>query len=78
MPFQFIDPQRHVIKRLIGLEGDLILNEKSSSAGVVVPTGHCWVEGDNPCASKDSLIYGPIPIGLIYAKVMIDVFLCDL
>lgn len=35
-----------------------------------IPSGHVWVEGDNPMDSMDSRYYGPIPIGLIYAKVI--------
>jgi len=36
----------------------------------IVPPGHVWVEGDNPVDSMDSRYYGPIPIGLIYAKAI--------
>ena len=53
------DPERHIIKRIVGLEGDVIRNNKYSSREVVIPTGHCWVEGDNPAASQDSIKYGP-------------------
>jgi len=62
------DPNRHVIKRIVGLEGDLVHNEKHPKVGGVIPIGHCWVEGDNPVVSNDSLSYGPIPTALIYAK----------
>ena len=66
----FPDPNRHVIKRIVGLEGDLVHNEKHPKVGGVIPIGHCWVEGDNPVVSNDSLSYGPIPTALIYAKVI--------
>jgi len=62
------DPQRHIIKRIVGLEGDIIRNDKYSSREVVIPRGHCWVEGDNTAASSDSIKYGPIPLALVYAK----------
>ena len=52
------DPQRHIIKRIVGLEGDIIRNDKYSSREVVIPRGHCWVEGDNTAASSDSIKYG--------------------
>ena len=53
------DPQRHIIKRIVGLEGDIIRNDKYSSREVVIPRGYCWVEGDNTGASIDSIKYGP-------------------
>lgn len=62
------DPQKHIIKRIVGLEGDIIQNDKYSCREVVIPRGHCWVEGDNPAASVDSIKYGPIPLALVYAK----------
>jgi len=62
------DPQRHIIKRVIGLEGDIVRNDKYSFREVVIPQGYCWVEGDNTVASVDSIKYGPIPLALIYAK----------
>lgn len=38
--------------------------------GVVeVPTGHLWVEGDEGFHSRDSNDYGPIPKGLVTARV---------
>jgi inner membrane protease subunit 1 len=35
-----------------------------------VPQGHCWVCGDNLPASRDSRIYGPLPMALIRGKVV--------
>ncbi|KAL6708545.1 hypothetical protein ACN47E_002526 [Coniothyrium glycines] len=35
-----------------------------------VPEGHCWVTGDNMEWSRDSRLYGPLPLGLIKAKVL--------
>ena len=36
---------------------------------VIIPAGHCWVEGDNQELSVDSRKYGPVSYGLIFAKV---------
>jgi inner membrane protease subunit 1 len=37
---------------------------------VQVPEGHCWVAGDNLEWSRDSRVYGPLPLGLVKAKVV--------
>lgn len=37
---------------------------------VQVPMGHCWVEGDNLEWSRDSRVYGPIPMALIRGKIV--------
>ena len=66
--FHFKDPTRFIIKRIAALEGDIVHNSKSRFSGVI-PKGHCWVEGDNPQVSVDSLKYGAIPTGLIHGKV---------
>jgi signal peptidase I len=55
-----------VIKRIIGLEGDMVETNKGSLIKIKIPEGHCWVEGDNWNNSVDSNKYGPIPIGLIF------------
>lgn len=57
-----------MIKRLIGLEGDIIADSKFSEYEIVVPKGHCWLEGDNESNSIDSNNYGPVALGLIFAK----------
>lgn len=35
-----------------------------------VPEGHCWVQGDNLEWSRDSRLFGPLPLGLVKAKVL--------
>lgn len=35
-----------------------------------VPEGHCWVEGDNLEWSRDSRLFGPLPLGLVKSKVV--------
>ena len=37
---------------------------------VRVPEGHCWVAGDNLEWSRDSRLYGPLPLALVRAKVL--------
>ncbi|PKA56971.1 Chloroplast processing peptidase [Apostasia shenzhenica] len=54
------------VKRLLALPGDLI---QVSSDVVIIPEGHCWVEGDNSTHSYDSRSFGPIPLGLIRGRV---------
>lgn len=35
-----------------------------------VPEGHCWVAGDNLEWSRDSRLFGPLPLGLVQSKVL--------
>lgn len=35
-----------------------------------MPEGHCWVLGDNLTESRDSRVYGPLPLGLVSGKVV--------
>jgi len=35
-----------------------------------VPEGHCWVQGDNLEWSRDSRLFGPLPLALVKAKVL--------
>lgn len=37
---------------------------------VQVPEGHCWLAGDNLDWSRDSRLFGPVPLGLVKAKVL--------
>ena len=36
---------------------------------VRVPPGHVWLQGDNVTASRDSRLYGPVPLGLVKYRV---------
>jgi inner membrane protease subunit 2 len=36
---------------------------------VKIPKGHCWVESDESYHGMDSNTFGPVPLGLVYAKV---------
>ncbi|KAK6819708.1 hypothetical protein PG987_016191 [Apiospora arundinis] len=63
------NPETRVIKRIVGLEGDLIKTKPPYPvAKVQVPPGHVWVEGDGD-VTQDSNTYGPIAKGLIIGKV---------
>ncbi|CAD7955795.1 unnamed protein product [Amoebophrya sp. A25] len=39
-----------------------------------VPVGHVWVQGDNKAQSNDSRHYGPVPLGLIDARVVMKLW----
>ena len=58
----------YLIKRLVGLEGDLVTDRKGRHC--MVPMGKCWVEGDNPTFSDDSDAFGPVPLALIDSRVL--------
>jgi len=62
------NPKQVLIKRIIGLEGDIVRTINYRESFVRIPQGHCWVEGENHKVSLDSNRYGPVPIGLIIGK----------
>jgi inner membrane protease subunit 1 len=79
------EPGGAIVKRVIGLPGDIVCvvrqhgaepvagEMEGPSAGgkyIIVPQGHCWVEGDNAPWSVDSRHYGPLPLGLVVGKVV--------
>lgn len=35
-----------------------------------IPEGHCYVAGDNLKYSRDSRMFGPLPLGLVKAKAI--------
>ena len=52
-----------MVRRVIALEGDAVLDREHR--WVLVPRGHCWVEGDSPtAATADSNTYGPVRLGV--------------
>lgn len=67
-----VDPTRLVCKRLLGLPGDTVCVDPTESvtSHVEVPRGHVWLQGDNYNNSRDSRIYGPVPMGLLRARVV--------
>jgi inner membrane protease subunit 2 len=71
------DPNHILIKRIIGLEGDTVSLRKRTNDSlksrfgrecVIIPSGHCWLEGDHGEKSLDSNVFGPVPLGLVFAK----------
>ena len=62
------DPSQLNIKRVIGLEGDVVSTVRYRKSKVTVPKGHVWLEGDNTNHSYDSNRVGPVPMGLIRGK----------
>ncbi|GFY41695.1 mitochondrial inner membrane protease subunit 2 [Trichonephila inaurata madagascariensis] len=61
------DPDQKLIKRVIAVEGETI-RASDKRRFVSVPMGHCWVEGDHVTHSMDSNFFGPVSVGLIFAK----------
>ena len=69
-----LEPSRIICKRVIGLPGDTICVDPTGeyadpSQHVVIPRGHVWIIGDNAAYSRDSRLYGPVPIALIRGKL---------
>lgn len=64
------DPNQKIIKRVVGLQGDVVSTLGYKSQYVKVPEGHCWVEGDHTGHTLDSNTFGPVSLGLINAKAV--------
>ncbi|KAI5811083.1 peptidase S24/S26A/S26B/S26C [Peziza echinospora] len=68
------DPNVFVLKRILGMPGDFVCvdpdPEMPAGRMVKVPEGHCWLAGDNLPHSRDSRMYGPVPLGLIRGKAL--------
>ncbi|KAI0375754.1 LexA/Signal peptidase [Pilatotrama ljubarskyi] len=59
-----------IVKRIVALEGDTVKTlPPYPDAEVRVPTGHVWVEGDEPFRTEDSNRFGPVPLGLIQSRL---------
>lgn len=61
------------IKRVVAMPGDFVLRDtpdKGEGLMLQVPKGHCYLAGDNQKYSRDSRIFGPVPLALINGKVI--------
>ncbi|KAF9535836.1 peptidase S24/S26A/S26B/S26C [Crepidotus variabilis] len=70
-----IAPGRLICKRIIGLPGDTICVDPTgqlapSTEHVIIPKGHIWISGDNAEASRDSRMYGPVPVDLVKGRIV--------
>ena len=72
------DPTSTVCKRICGMPGDIVHFPRRPGMptdynGIIVPRGHCFLQGDNERDSTDSRYYGPVPLalirGIVFAKV---------
>lgn len=71
------DPTSTVCKRVLGMPGDVMryrwLPGMPPARDVIVPRGHCWLQGDNQSDSTDSRYYGTVPLalvkGVVFSKV---------
>ncbi|XP_014468080.1 PREDICTED: mitochondrial inner membrane protease subunit 2 [Dinoponera quadriceps] len=61
-------PSQTLIKRVVGLPGDIIDTHGYKINALQVPEGYCWLEGDHTGHSLDSNTFGPISLGLVIAK----------
>ncbi|GBP45837.1 Mitochondrial inner membrane protease subunit 2 [Eumeta japonica] len=64
------DPGLKIIKRVVGLQGDVVNTLGYKNQYVKVPEGHCWVEGDHTGHTLDSNSFGPVSLGLITARAV--------
>jgi len=57
-----------------GLRGHVVEGAPEAAGeppwGIRVPSGHLWLEGDNPDNSTDSRTYGPVPAALVRGTVV--------
>jgi len=71
------NPNETIIKRVIGVEGDIVESKKNNNASSTrkfIPRGYYWVEGDHKGHSYDSTSFGPISKGLVVAKVSVIIW----
>ncbi|KAK7470787.1 hypothetical protein VKT23_002205 [Stygiomarasmius scandens] len=69
------DPNRVLVKRIIGLEGDIVKTlPPYPDPEVKIPMGHVWIEGDEPFHSNDSNQFGPVPLALIDSRLVFVVW----
>lgn len=64
------DPSQKIIKRIVGLPGELVHTLGWRRPLVTLPPGHLWVEGDHTGHTLDSNSFGPVSLGLVTAKAV--------
>lgn len=58
-----MNPELLTTKRIVALEGDIVTPLPPSKAtSILIPEGHCWVEGDSVHRTIDSNTYGPVSL----------------
>ncbi|PNS17622.1 signal peptidase I [Sphaceloma murrayae] len=68
-----VDEETFALKRVLGMPGDFVMRDsphRGKQMMIQVPAGHCYVVGDNLEWSRDSRLYGPLPMGLIRGKAL--------
>lgn len=50
-------------------DGEVVKSEIREEM-IEVPEGHCWVVGDNMEWSRDSRLFGPLPLALVKGKIL--------
>ncbi|GAO15417.1 uncharacterized protein UV8b_07011 [Ustilaginoidea virens] len=67
-------PDQNGVKRVLGMPGDYVSlgtpGETGEEQMIQVPEGHCWIVGDNLSCSRDSRLFGPLPLALVQGKVV--------
>ncbi|KAF8434585.1 peptidase S24/S26A/S26B/S26C [Boletus edulis BED1] len=65
-----VDSRKMIVKRVVAVADDFVQTlPPYPDAEVFVPEGHIWVEGDEPFRTLDSNTFGPVPLGLVDAKL---------
>ncbi|KAI9568083.1 peptidase S24/S26A/S26B/S26C [Boletus coccyginus] len=65
-----VDSRKMIVKRVVAVADDVVQTlPPHPDPEVLVPEGHIWVEGDEPFRTLDSNSFGPVPLGLVDAKL---------